>query len=305
MKNHLQRFLMAGFLAVVSIQQGLHGQESPLEKAMLYPPGSFNKGMSEIQRAVIDWKLVQLEDRADQFLAQQELIEEQQKQMRVRVEEAAEQISAEQRIINSQVRSELAGSVLSDLIRVRLDAVASEAAIAELEVRAEKVKSRTRKTEAIDVKAAKLEFDLAKKSFERIKILFDRGEVPTKDHDQAEFELKIAELKSEKAVIEFKNAAVEVGAEISERLVDHRIELRAAKSRIAAAEEMLVTLATAEAGMAKLKHIQRELEELQKSGRQVAAQRAQTLQQFRQLTGLKRLIKERSAAKAAEKESEK
>lgn len=303
MINHLQRFLVISVLAAVSCQHGLLGQESPLKKAMLYPPRLVGTETSDLHLSVIDWKLAQLEFRVDQFFAQQEEYQEQQKEWENLLEETSKQIPAEQRVIDSQARSELAASILSDLIRVRLDAVANEVAINELGTLAKKVKSGANKIESINVEAAKLELDQAKKKYEKTKFMADRALAPKSEIDQLLFQVKVSQLKLEKAEAELEGASDQAGAQISERLVDLRIELKAAKSRIAAAEELLSSLAAAEATVVKLKNVQWELQGLRKASQQVAVLKEQAIQEMQQLKGLRKLISQRSSAKAADEES--
>ena len=273
------------------------GQDSlidPIEKARTYPPGVMSKNNNELSVAVLNWRLLRLETLIDQSQNNFAEIMGQIKAKSAELEEIVAELPVEHRSLNEEVRSQLAGKVLEQIIDARLDTKTILSSIDALEQSLKEEQQSqhlaTKRAQEIAVLAAQKKFEIAKIEAKKIMRLAQKGSKSESESEMAKYVVMIAELELSKAKLDLKNASSAQASELASQLVQKRIEVKAIKARTEAAEELLKSFSSSQKLSEKIAEAKEEIKGWQKDKQIVARELVRLEQQKTELKTLKKMI---------------
>ena len=274
------------------------GQDSlidPIEKARTYPPGVMSKNNNELSVAVLNWRLLRLETLIDQSQNNFAEIMGQIKAKSAELEEIVAELPVEHRSLNEEVRSQLAGKVLEQIIDARLDTKTILSSIDALEQSLKEEQQSqhlaTKRAQEIAVLAAQKKFEIAKiEAKKTMRLAAQKGSKSESESEMAKYVVAIAELELSKAKLDLKNASSAQASELASQLVQKRIEVKAIKARTEAAEELLKSFSSSQELSEKIAETKEEIKGWQKDKQIVVRELVQLEQQKTELKTLKRMI---------------
>ncbi len=218
--------------------------EPPIDLARAYPPTLL--GENDIALAQIDWQLKHLKQTRDYYVDVCDSTRKGLEQIVVNSNGLFEKLPMELRYTNEQVRAELIGSCLQELLSAKLEIASNEEIISQLSGELEKAKdeqaemARLKKEQQhLKIQAIETKFALTKNEFERNKQLHEQGSVSIQVLERSRYSLQITEFELAQARLEMEIENASRSNEIAQQLVESRIETQPLKARAAAAEKFL------------------------------------------------------------------
>ena len=235
-------------LVAVTLSTGetIAQERDPIDIARTFPPTYYKE--TEIALAQIDWQLQHLKQTTrKRTRAFQKFGEISAGELR-HTKELAESLPVELRYANQEVRADLIGACLRELLSARLDVASNEEIISQLSKELEKAKleraegdvGRLKKeSQQLKIHAAELKLSLVKKEYDQNKKFYTKGAKTRQEADRSQYALQIAEHELAQAKIEMEIENASRVNEIAQRLVEARIESQPIKARVEAAEKFL------------------------------------------------------------------
>ncbi len=213
------------------------GQDDPIEKAKTYPPGILSENDNKLSVAVLNWQLLRLDTMLELSRASMADINSKIENKKSELKAVLAQLPVSHRSLDSSARSQLAGKVLEQIIEAKLDVKTIESSIAALDeaLKEENANLNSPKNSEHALKAAALKLAVVKKEYEETIRLFEKGSKTSSDRNLAQYNLQLSELELSKAKLSAQNKRSAKSSELASQIVQHRIQHKAAKARIAAA----------------------------------------------------------------------
>ncbi len=239
--------------------------DDPIEMVRKTPPHLLrNSGVAESQ---IKWRLKQLAHLRGIEMAQYHEAADAQKKLQRKSQTLIESLPIEVRFAGEEVRSSLIGECLREMFQARLEIASQEFVMAELTRSLDIEKNKKDSTDQLQrhkqhlrIEMLEHKVELCSKEFEQATALHKKSYTSDSEVQRAEYQVRVAKLELEQAMIEFQVEESSRENEIAEELIRTRFAMQPFKARVQASQKFLELLSSSSKAMKIISEIDRELE---------------------------------------------
>lgn len=272
----------------------IHAQEDPLAEVKVFP---MYGNSARAKRAIdsIDWQLGIKQELARRLEIQKVDLLARVDDNRIVLSKLTQELPEEVRFVDDNVRSQLVGRAMSELLNVKLDLATRESSLVELQKLMEQEKnSKQAKLQAqqgkMEIDGAMLKVQLAESQYQKTRKLVEQRALSEYDQSLAEYELALAKQKLESAVLKVEVEVDSQNAEVAQQLTAARVEIAPIKARLAAIEQFLNTFRDSAQITRRIAEIQRESESHSQNMRDLDSAMFRIKQEVEELSVLKSRI---------------
>ena len=279
-------------------------QSDPLLDARNFPPNTYKT--NEHFFSTLDWQIKQLDSLINKYSKSRNDIRESLAEMEISLENRTRQTPEEIRGLTSEVRSELIGDALKQLLDSKLELAALESRIKTKQEndKSEQLSKLRQQELAIKTEKARKRYQLAVNEAEKTMQLRKAGSISEQQANRAKTSAEIAKLEHQAAVVSEKLEMEGAKARAAASIADSRMEIGPLKARIKIVEQFLKKISSANRLSREIENGKFAKDLLRKDLQLVAAQLFDLNRQKTELVSLRELMLKNLKSNTAKPETE-
>ncbi len=236
-----------------------------LEEARNHPPSVFSEKTSEINLQSLAWKIQLEQSLTDEYRKSRDLINEEMKAISREIEKLTEQLPIEFRFLDAGARSSIASNLSERILDLKLD-IATQTKMLDVASDDDKEKQNdlelqlARQDAQIQIRAAELAVKHREQDLAMSERLRKQDYVSQRDLAETRYQLDLAKLKLEKAMLELETINQGKASGNAKQQAELRQKIQPLQVQLSVAEKQLASLADASSTILKIDSLKRQLD---------------------------------------------